>query len=74
MRLGGELAAVQARASVLGLRVVAERGWLAIGFLAEGVPEPRCFLERAERDRERRIQLQVLTRRLLDVVPSRPAA
>ena len=74
MRLDGELAAVQARASVLGLRVTAEQAWLVGGFLAEGVLEPRRYLARAEQHQVRQRQLLALTRRLLEAVSPRPAA
>ncbi len=74
MRLDGELAAVQARASVLGLRVAADQAWLVGGFLADGVLEPRRYLARAERHQARQRQLLALTRRLLEAAPPLPAA
>ena len=74
MRLDGELAAVQARAMGLGLRVVANEGWLVGGFLADELVDPRRYLALAEHQQVLQRQLFALTQRLLTDAPLRPVA
>ena len=74
MRLDGELAVVQARAAGLGLRVVANDGWLVSGFLADATLNPRRYLALAEQQQALRRALFALTERLLTDAPLRPVA
>ena len=74
MQLDGELAVVQARAAWLGLRVVANDGWLVCGFLADATRNPRRYLALAEQQQALRRALFALTERLLTDAPLRPVA
>ena len=74
MQLQGDLAVVQARATELGLRVVADECWLVRGFLAEATLSPRRYLDLAERHKALQRQLFALTARLLTDAPPRLVA
>ena len=74
MQLDGELAVVQARAAGLGLRVVANDGWLVSGLLADATLNPRRYLALAEQEQALRRALLALTERLLNDAAVRTVA
>ena len=72
MQLDGEVAVVQAREAGLGLRVVANEGWLVGGFLADGTVNPQRDVALAERQKALRRALLALTAGLLPDARLRP--
>ena len=72
--VNGDLAMVQAEAARLGVRAIANEGWLAHGFLADAAFTPQRYLDAAAQQKDLQRVLFGLTEVLLTRAPLRPVA
>lgn len=72
--LHGHLAALQAKATLLAPRVIADERWLVAGFLGADMPSPKVYLAIAADHRARQRRLLAMTARLLEEASLAPIA